>query len=187
MYLYIYVIRCLSTMYPSPSHMLSNLICPEKLNNALQHVKHVQMMVGDKRQMALKEAEEGKVSAENKKYLENKEKLIQLENKLKYLLHLIGLVFSSLQRLNDEYERMLDLYEVKTSYEFIDVETDLYPRLVDEPLENVSLLLNAWFSIFQTSKDQETYTLHRWLQNKRKRRSSVKSTATVLVRKLMIR
>ena len=41
MYLYIYVIRCLSTMYPSPSHMLSHLICSEKLNNALNYIELV--------------------------------------------------------------------------------------------------------------------------------------------------
>lgn len=163
-------------------HEEKRRLCDEidsKLRNALQHVKHVQLMVGDKRQLSMKESLEGKTLNENKKYLENKEKLLQLEGKLKRLLQLIGMVFSSLQRLNDEYERLLDLYEVKTSYEFIDIEADLYPRLVDESLENVTTLLSAWFAIFQTEKEKTTYTLERLIRSKRRRRSSVKSETTV--------
>ena len=41
MYLHIYVIRCLSITYPSPSHVLSHLICSEKLNNSLNYIELV--------------------------------------------------------------------------------------------------------------------------------------------------
>lgn len=151
----------------------------KNLKLAMQEVQRIRQMVGDSRQHLAEQELQGVVSAKSEKYKANKLKLMELDSRISNLLHSFTYALSAIQQLNSEYDRLMDQYEVKTSYEYLDAEKDLYPLLAEETLVNQTRTLRALLSVFETKKDPKIYSLDRLVSPVRKRKSRLKEETTV--------
>lgn len=151
----------------------------KNLKLAMQEVQKIRQLIGESRQHLAEQEVQGIVSAKSEKYNKNKKKLLELDARINNLLQSFTYALSAIQQLNQEYDRLLDQYEVKTSYEYLDVEQDLYPILLEDSLLNQAQILRALISIFEVSKGMKTYSLDRLTSPKRPRKSRLKADTTV--------
>lgn len=148
------------------------------LKLAMQEVQKIRQLVGESRQHLVEQELNGLVSTQSEKYHRNKKKLIELDTRITQLLHSFSYALTAIQQLNEEYDRLLDHYEVKTTYDYLDVKKELYPLLAEESFLNQAQLLRALMSEFEIPQPMKHYTLDRLINPRHVRKSQTKSEST---------
>lgn len=152
----------------------------ENLKLTLQKVREIRDLIGDKRQLIGIMGLNGEASVANEKYRENREKIKELQSRINELLKHFSAAFSEIQRLNREYDYLIEHYEVKTSYEYIDYKQDLLPFLMGHTLHEQASILRGLVSLFEIPSGPKMYTLDRLLSSKRVRKARVKEDSNIM-------
>lgn len=152
----------------------------DNLKLTLQKVREIRTLIGDKRQLIGVMGLSGDASVANETYRKNREKIKELQLRINELLKYFSAAFSEIQRLNREYDYLMDHYEVKTSYEYVDYQQDLFPFLLGHSLEEQASILRGLLSVFEIPTQEKHYTFDRLLSAKRVRKARVKEETNIM-------